>query len=549
MFFKRKKANPHLELYNIVIDQLKNREGLKYTNKLSDLSVYERLLEMPLKERAMFLVELPSLAKSLSATINVGWDSNSRLRQRLTDFFSEFMRRKNDFTPEQLLEMISSIKQHHSKELSTWGIGWIVNQLGKTIASNGLSDETRQAWLKVSKWEEFSKESYWGADLKKARVKLMQLVVIDGEDIAAYPLGKTNLAAIISADLEGLPGEQQGQWNALFHAAAQARGAKPSKKFSASVKPACDDIGASQYKKQIANWLELASKESAFHIEGQEDYWDRGRPDSEIQDLLKGLVWTMVRFHDARTLAVVANLAEKCFDRLPNIGPAAPGLGNAAIYMLSNSKGLDGIGQLSRLKLRVKQNNTQKLIQKNIEEQAEKLGLKAAEIEEMAAPDFGLLQGVKDFLFDDYVLRLSAAEVGQANLSWLKPDGSLQKSVPSFVKEKAVHTTKLAKARALAKDVKKASTAQRDRIDRLFTDDMVWQPESFYKYYIDHGLVGPLARKLIWMLTIDGESLPAIYRDEAWQDSAGKNVVGEPSQFQLWHPIMSETEVVLAWRG
>ena len=549
MFFKRKKANPHLELYNIVIDQLKNREGLKYTNKLSDLSVYERLLEMPLKERAMFLVELPSLAKSLSATINVGWDSNSRLRQRLTDFFSEFMRRKNDFTPEQLLEMISSIKQHHSKELSTWGIGWIVNQLGKTIASNGLSDETRQAWLKVSKWEEFSKESYWGADLKKARVKLMQLVVIDGEDIAAYPLGKTNLAAIISADLEGLPGEQQGQWNALFHAAAQARGAKPSKKFSASVKPACDDIGASQYKKQIANWLELASKESAFHIEGQEEYWDHGRPDSEIQDLLKGLVWTLVRFHDARTLAVVANLAEKCFDRLPNIGPAAPGLGNAAIYMLSNSKGLDGIGQLSRLKLRVKQNNTQKLIQKNIEEQAEKLGLKAAEIEEMAAPDFGLLQGVKDFLFDDYVLRLSAAEVGQANLSWLKPDGSLQKSVPSFVKEKAVHTTKLAKARALAKDVKKASTAQRDRIDRLFTDDMVWQPESFYKYYIDHGLVGPLARKLVWMLTIGGESLPAIYRDEAWQDSAGKNVVGEPSQFQLWHPIMSETDVVLAWRA
>jgi len=549
MFFKRKKASPHSELFDTVIEQLKSPESRSYENKLSGLEVYRRLLEMPLKDRAIFLVELPILAKSLNHTFKVGRDDNWSVRQRLTDFFSEFMRRKNEFTPEQLLEMISSIRKHHSKEFSTWGIGWIVNQLGKTIASNGLLDETKQAWLKVSQWDEFSKESYWGADLKKARVKLMQLVVVDGEDIAAYPIGKTNLAVIISADLEVLPDEQQGQWNTLFHAVAQARGAKPSKKFIDSVKSACDDIGASQYKKQVANWLELASKETAFHIEGQEEHWDHGRPDSEIQDLLKGLVWTMVRFHDARTLAVVASLAEKCFERLPSIGPAAPGLGNAAIYMLSNSKGLDGVGHLSRLKLRIKQNNTQKLIQKNIEEQAKKLNLKAAEIEEMAAPDFALVQGIRDFTFDSYTLRLGATEVGQATLSWLKPDGSLQKSVPSFVKEKSAHKAKLAKARALAKDVKKASTAQRDRIDRLFTEDMSWQPESFNKYYIDHGLVGPLARKLVWMLTIDGELLPAIYRDEAWQDSAGKNVVGEPSQFQLWHPIMSETEVVLAWRA
>ena len=549
MFFKKKEKSAHSELFDTIIKQIKGPKFRGYDNKISSLEVYDQILNMPLDDRAKFLVELPTLAKPISLRLSSKNNSNWDVRQRLTELFSSFMRRKNTFNPEQLLEMIYSIKKYHAEDFSTWAIGWIINQLGKSIEQNGLQGDTKQEWLKVSKWDQFSEESYWGADLKKARTKLMQLVATDDTSIAEYPLGKTHLAKKILTDMKSLSVESQGKWNQIFHSAAQARGAKPSKKFSISTKTTTDTISSTEFKQQVVNWLELALQEDAFHIQGQERDWDFGRPDSEIQDLLKGLVWIMVRFYDANTLAVIARLAEKCFNRLPGIGPSAPGLGNAAIYMLSNSKGLDGVGHLSRLKLRIKQNNTQKLIQKNIDDQAKKLNLKPAEIEEMAAPDFGLSLGIKNFKFDDYTLRLNAKEAGKATLSWLKPDGILQKSVPSFVKEKAIHKNTLKNVRTLAKEIKKASTAQRDRIDRLYTEDMSWSPEAFQKYYLDHGLIGPMARNLIWSLTVDNTTIPAIYYDGVWQDFNGTKIEGDPSEFRLWHPIMSDAATIMAWRA
>jgi len=111
--------------------------------------------------------------------------------------------------------------------------------------------------------------------------------------------------------------------------------------------------------------------------------------------------------------------------------------------------------------------------------------LKSAQIEEMAAPDFGLKLGLRDYNFKDYTLRLDARKVGEAKLGWIKPDGTPQKSVPSFVKESENLTAKLKDIRATAKNIKKASTPQRDRIDRLYTEDMSWSEETHREAYLD----------------------------------------------------------------
>jgi len=234
---------------------------------------------------------------------------------------------------------------------------------------------------------------------------------------------------------------------------------------------------------------------------------------SPLQTMFKGLVWGMAQFHDEKSLAAIAALAEKCFERIKGIGPAAPALGNACIYTLSASKGLSGVAHLSRLKLRVKQNNTQRLIQKKIDENAARLGLKPAQIEEMAAPDFGLDLGLRDYDFKDYTLRLDARKVGEAKLGWIKPDGMPQKSVPSFVKDSETLKAQLTAIRATAKNIKKASTAQRDRIDRLYTEDMSWSEDAHREAYLDHGLIGPMARNLIWQLVIKGQTYAALFWD------------------------------------
>ncbi|MBK6275318.1 MAG: hypothetical protein IPF58_11790 [Saprospirales bacterium] len=60
------------------------------------------------------------------------------------------------------------------------------------------------------------------------------------------------------------------------------------------------------------------------------------------------------------------------------------------MYTLYKSKGLDGIGQLSRLKLRIKQSSTQALIEKYLEEAAKEQGISIYEIEDLAVDNFDL---------------------------------------------------------------------------------------------------------------------------------------------------------------
>ncbi|MGB0906544.1 MAG: DUF4132 domain-containing protein, partial [Maricaulaceae bacterium] len=523
--------------------------------KIKEEPAYQAIVKMKPKARADFMVFFaknpPLLRKGAKLTFLKARDTlDWQARNFVTDLCSGLMRRKADFTPSQIAEILTSLRIHAGYNFASWPIGWVINQLEKSLKVHELSKEDVEALKALANTEEFKADSYYGSDIQKARLKLLELVAGDDPTLATYPLDGRVVGDVIKADIDKMPKGDAVKWYQLFQTVAKATGGKPTKKFQDETKVRIDAIGAADFKSHVRDWFTEAAKPMGFRVDENDtsDHYGAGQLNAELQNLLKGLAWAMARFHDEKSLGAVARLAEKSFERLPGIGPAAAGLGNACIHTLATSKGLSGVSHLSRLKLRVKQNNTQKLIQKHIETQAEKLGLKPAQIEEMAAPDFGLEMGVKEATFKDYTLRLEATRVGQAVLSWLKTDGTTQKSVPSFIKDSAPMKRQLADMRAQAKEIKKASSAQRDRIDRLFTEDMRWEVEDFEKYYLNHGLVGPMARALIWTLTIKGEEKPALFHDGKWQDSSGKVIVGTPESFQLWHPIMSEAKEVLAWR-
>ena len=157
-------------------------------------------------------------------------------------------------------------------------------------------------------------------------------------------------------------------------------------------------------------------------------------------EALKGFVWMCVQFHDKTTLSTIAKLAERCFRKIPGKGPAAASLGNACLYVLAKSKGLDGIAHLSRLRLRIRQNNVQNLIEKYLLEAAEAQGVTIHEIEDLAVDDYGLVDGSITYGIEGYKAVLSIAGIGKTALQWYKPDGTPQKSVPAVVKEKGKAT-------------------------------------------------------------------------------------------------------------
>ncbi len=472
--------------------------------------------------------------------------------------YALLMRTRLEFEPKDAVRLLELYREAHQTNnrfvcFGNWPVGLTINQLGISLTKHSPAPDIAAKILEIPSWPEF--DGHNSHHLNKVRAKLNELVSQSSSTenrVQPYlALGGDGFGEAVKKDVEAADPAERDAWYALFHHSAMASGSKPKKKFLEKSNSFIDQVGIAKFKAAMQRWLDVTASLSITEAPHPQypTYLVSTYLTENNRNLLKGLVWTLVRFHDGKTLKLLANVAEKSFQKIPGVGPAAASLGNACIYVLAQSRGLEGVSHLSRLKLRIRQSNTQKLIQSHIEAQAEKQGLKATQIEEIAAPDFGLDLGRRSETFDDYELEINISGVGKVEMRWFKPDGSPQKSVPAFIKSSKQHSARLKKLRDLVKQIKQASTSQRDRIDRLYTEDMVWAYEDFEKYYLNHGLVSTIARKLIWCLETSGKSVTALFIDEAWQDRKGKPVkVTATTKVSLWHPIQSTADDILAWR-
>ncbi|MGY0216470.1 DUF4132 domain-containing protein [Endozoicomonadaceae bacterium StTr2] len=496
---------------------------------------------------------------------NVSWYNQDPRYQFSCSLLDAIMRTKLSF-PESFsfLSLFDLFYGHYDHKNPRVSLGLrpftaLVSQIEKHAKAQGFSDQLQsdiniilehpltRPWLEGGR-------NHYGPDVGKAAGKLQRLLSEAGGDVQVpkYELGSGRLGRIISASLEHCTAEQWNHWNQLFHHLATASGSKPSKKFMDTSRTLTDAIGIRAFKTVSQHWLKHAleqaieeTRTTTQHGTHQYTYSTYTWIEDYIYSLMRGLLWSLGRFHDGTTLDLMARFTEKCFQKIPGQGPAAASIGNAGIYTLAHTKGLDGISHLSRLKLRIRQSNTQKLIQKYIDEQAVRQGITPAQVEELAAPDFGLTLGSRTEAFKDYQLVLTVTSVGTVEQQWLKPDGKPQKTVPAFVRESSPLSDKLKKMRELVKQIKQASTTQRDRIDRLFTEDMSWSLADFERHYLNHGLVSTIARKLIW--TLDDTS--ALFVDNSWQNVNGNVLkVNAETCIRLWHPVASTAEQTLAWR-
>jgi hypothetical protein len=132
---------------------------------------------------------------------------------------------------------------------------------------------------------------------------------------------------------------------------------------------------------------------------------------------------------------------------------------------------------------------------------------------------------------------------GQPHLTWRTADGAVVASVPTAVRRE--HGERLAELRGAARDIGKMLTAQRYRLDRQFVSAPAWRFAVWRERYLDHPLVGTLARRLIW--TVDG--LPVGYADGALRTVQDVAVLPDAgATVGLWHPVNRPADEVLAWR-
>ncbi|QHI37211.1 hypothetical protein IMCC3317_25890 [Kordia antarctica] len=543
--------------------------GHTYSIPFSKLESYKALKVKDAttkKEFAHYLAEkkIELLKKSERKTLS---NIENRKLHISGELLTALLRSNLEYEPVEFANLMSffasaSATKQNLIHFSHWPIGYAIQQIEKSVKKNGLSPEWKiyiEKFLASPEME--SKNDYYGSDLDKIETKLKKILFNDqNTEGKTPPYSHTDdrFGTMLNAEVATFDEALRDHFYQLFHLFTKASSGKPSQRFLKTTSEIIDAIGISKYKTSIHPWLEFVTKLKEIETKKQHDFGGGEVYDYSNYDFLheksttfiKGLVWSLAKFHDSTTLNLVAKLAERCYKKIPGVGPASAGIGNACMYVLGNTKGLEGISHLSRLKLKIKQNNTRKLIEKYLDEASTKLGISSSEIEELSIPHFGLENGAKTYTFDDYVLELKIQELGKVNLSWLKPDGKLQKTTPAFVKNSTKHTQTLKKAKSDVAQIKKYLTAQRDRIDRLYLEDRVWTYEDFSKHYVHHGLVNFVTKRLLWQFKKEDTFVTAIYQNEQWttQNNTTLDWISEETEVRLWHPIYEKVDNVLFWR-
>jgi hypothetical protein len=190
------------------------------------------------------------------------------------------------------------------------------------------------------------------------------------------------------------------------------------------------------------------------------------------------------------------------------------------------------------------------MIEKALETTAARVGLPREELEEMAVPAYGLTEvGRCAEKFGDYTAELSVTGPASTSIAWFKSDGKRQTAVPSAVKDKFAEDLK--ELQVAAKDIQRMLPAQRERIDSLFLQEKRWPFPVWRERYLEHPLVGVLARRLLWVFTNGKQHTTAIWFNGALVDIDLRPLKKFDAQttVTLWHPIGRDLDEIVGWRG
>ncbi len=356
-----------------------------------------------------------------------------------------------------------------------------------------------------------------------------------------------------SSELKAMPEAQRMKWVSLLSHCRTQSGGSPPAKWLQTASSLVRDIGAKQFKQRIIAWLPLVNEPRTESIDDWNREWQPDPHQLIIEphsDILKGLAWCCGLREGKEIARELTALALSTYRKIPKKGPREVKVGNACVTALGMMPSMEGVGQLALLKVRVKFGMAQKMIEKALEATAARVGLPREELEEMAVPAYGLTEvGRCTEQFGDYTAELKVSGTGSTEISWLKSDGKRQQSVPAVVKEKFADDFK--ELQAAAKDIQRMLPAQRERIDSLFLQQKRWPFAVWRERYLDHPLVGVLARRLLWVFTNGKKNTTGIWFNGQIMDVDLKPIknLGAETTVTLWHPIGRDLDEIVGWRA
>ncbi|WP_455360306.1 DUF4132 domain-containing protein [Streptomyces sp. SYSU K21746] len=344
------------------------------------------------------------------------------------------------------------------------------------------------------------------------------------------------------ADLAGLGAD----WRALVGHAATATAARPTARWETAARALVGRLDAHEVRDAVVAWLGLVGRprtqpyNGAPHVLAENDAYDPYNA-----NVLRGLAWVLSLLPpEPGTARALGALVETSLRKVAGLGPRNPKVANAGVTALARIEGEAALAELARLATRVTYKGTLKLLGAALDSRATSLGMSREEIEELAVPAYGLTgAGRAVHRLGDCTAELTVTG-SRTRLTWLNATGKQVKAPPAAVKRD--HPDELKELKAAAKDIDKMLSAQAERLDRQFLARRTWTYKAWRERYLDHPLVGTLARRLLW--TVDGRACGFADGELRGLSDDPVAVGAEGGTVELWHPVGRPVAEVVAWR-
>jgi Domain of unknown function (DUF4132) len=528
---------------------------LHYGFDIKSFQSVQRILELPRDQHVAVVIE--AIARQTEQMRQFGWGEGAttaafswNLGRGLNDLISLLLRKSLPFRIEQvdrLVQLLAGGRGYYSWQLS---LGGILRALENFCREQGIPDSLRTRLVALrGTWHA---QSPYPA-VRNAVNRLDQLLT-PAPAAAPESLLTTDEAWTrhLRAQLDSLEPAGRTAWRALLLHCNTASQSKPSRKWLERADALVAEIGPAAFAAVLSGTLAEIGQPCTPQVKeiyGQKFTLDPTLIHDAHSDLLRGLIWCAGFVTDDTLTGAVGDAAVACFKKIPNVGPRAPKIGNACLIALATTSSLAAVGQLSRLKTRARHASVRKQLAKALDTAADNTGMTAAEMEEVAVPSCGLTEvGVHRLQLGEMTAVLEVPAGLQAQLTWLRADGKTLKSVPASVKE--AFAADLQSLKQSEKEIAKLLPAQRDRLEQLFLQERSWCFPEFQSRYLDHPLVGILARRLIWRFSDGSNTGDGIWLDGQIVDHRDRNLtwLGAGTRITPWHPSACGPEQVGAWR-
>ena len=339
-----------------------------------------------------------------------------------------------------------------------------------------------------------------------------------------------------TARLAVFPSEVRATVGLLELAAKGGDSAKPAKGWLKSAEQALGACDRHRVGEQLVEIIECYEPGLTLALENQ--------------NTLRALIWLAALASPDVACRRLEAYAQKCLTFSPqHFAYLSLVLGNAAIHAFSLMPGTAGVGSLSRLRRHLKRPGEIKTVDKALAALAAARGMSSGELEEIGMPSYGFTpEGTLDVAIGPATVKLVITEDGALEMNWHDASGKPLSGPPAAVKDGRAEELKSLKEQV--KEIGETLKSQRLRLERFYLDDRVWPLNVWRERYLDEPLVCIFARRLIWSFEIKGRCVAGLPAEGGLFDATGARLDLDAGdvRVKLWHPMQSETGVVLAWR-